>query len=123
MKRLRAILIFAFGISLLAIACGDDDEDAEASCVSLCEEAVSRDCNTFDLGQGSCSADCALANEIAIAGGCEAERDARISCESAQDDICDPGCSTEDQAFTSCGLAYCQSNPTDESCMALVGVN
>lgn len=118
MKRLIAICLFALSSILLFVACGDDDP--EAQCQSLCEEAEEKNCNTFDAGQGSCAADCELANTIAEKGGCEEERDARIQCEADQADICDAGCGAEDEAFGNCALAYCSQNTTDEDCQKLL---
>lgn len=117
MKKTFALLCVLLASALLFVACGDDDPAEE--CTSLCEEAVSKGCNDFDLGQGSCSADCELANSIAESGGCQDQRDAKIKCEADQSDICDPGCESEDQAFFGCGIAYCQSNTDDPDCAKL----
>lgn len=91
------------------------------TCTELCEEAEGRGCNTFNLGTGSCAGDCDLALRISEKGGCEAQYDARVECEASQDDVCESGCTAQDNALQSCGLNYCTANPGDPDCRTLVG--
>ena len=108
--RLIGIVLFA-----LLGACATDDE---ASCTSLCNEATAGGCNTFDLGQGSCAADCALAQRLSDKAGCQAETTVRLDCEAAQANVCDPGCDAENMALVECGANFCVSNLTDPDCEA-----
>lgn len=112
--RLFALALF-LAIPLSPLACSDSAGD----CTSLCEEAEAEGCNTFDLGQGSCASDCQLADRVAETSGCREEADARLACEQDQDDICDSGCGSQDQAFAQCVFAYCQQNLDDSDCQAL----
>lgn len=108
--------ILLLSSALLPVACG---EDRAGDCTGLCEEAEAEGCNTFDLGQGSCASDCQLADRVAETAGCQAEADARLACEAGQDDICEDGCGSEDQAFAQCVLSYCQQNLDDADCQTL----
>jgi hypothetical protein len=108
------IVYGVLGLVWMAGGCSPD-------CTELCEEAESRGCNTFQLGAGSCAADCDLALRISEKAGCEGSYDARVECEASQDDVCEVGCSAEDNALQACGTSYCSANPTDPDCAILAG--
>jgi hypothetical protein len=115
---IRSLVGLSVLVSSLFLASGCNN----ASCESLCNEAEDRGCNTFVLGTGSCESDCALAKRISDRGGCDAQYEARVDCEAAQEDICDVGCGAEDNALLACAQSYCAANPSDADCQRLLGL-
>lgn len=113
MNHLRST-VFALlaALALGASACSGPD------CVSLCEEAQSRDCTAIE---GDCSSFCSSLEKVSDAAGCNSQKDAYQSC-LEEDDICtgESRCSSQQNALGTCGGAYCLANSNNADCQRVV---
>ena len=116
---MKTISIFALTLfaALALSACGSDDSGGDgSSCVSLCDEAQTKNCPWVS---GDCGAFCSAVDSIQDASGCTEQRNAFQSCLSGRANICDDSCDTKEGEISACIGSYCMENSTNTDCQII----
>jgi hypothetical protein len=101
--------VFALALSFTPSCNGGD-------CASLCTEAQQGNCTSI---KGDCTKACDAAEAIRLDSGCGTQEDAYIDCLN-QGPVCEQSCSSRENDYGTCVIAYCLKHSADANCQTIV---